>query len=188
MPLDKGDTWNFDATLSRTTATAISEPQSLPFTYTITEVKREPRRITATFEFRNGDTLMERHRWLETPEGIFQLDAGKGTKFEPAQLIVPFPATGHRKFEWSGTGPKPVGGAGRWKIDGEVEAPEPVDTDEGPMMAIPVTQTSSFGAITSSSTTWFRPDIGMVRFWQEIDGKNGSQVVTMVLHNHELKQ
>jgi hypothetical protein len=187
MPLTKGNSWTYEVMMQKSGPNGPGEPQALMLTYTITGVKSNGDRTVATFELSGGNKVLERHSWLETSDGMYQLSAGQNVAFKPAQLLMPFPATAGRKFSWAGRGPQPFGGVGPWSVEGQILSNEPADTAEGPMVAIPISTTSKFGKASCDTTSWFRPGVGMIRFKQEILTGQQTEDILMVLHSHQLK-
>jgi hypothetical protein len=121
------------------------------------------------------------------PTGIYQVSDGPDRKFDPPQLIFPFPATRYEMREMKSTGPLPSG-AGEFSLAVKYIGPQEVDTDMGRMSALAVESVTSWttpeGPARSIAVTWWVPGIGFVRQRQEIITQAGSGVIVMKIKSH----
>jgi hypothetical protein len=142
-------------------------------------------------EMSHGDTTDDRQKWLVSKDGMYQLtDSQSDVPYAPAQLVVPFPIKLNGTFDWHGKGIRPDGTTGEVSNFGKVLPIEQVDTAMGAFMAIPIETTSTFGGKTSINTTWFKPGMGIVRFYQSITDPKTDNTKTMILtlRNWQLTQ
>ncbi len=116
--------------------------------------------------------------WRVTPEGLYQLTTGTTrVPTVPPQPLALLPMKEGHRFSWAGKAAMPDGSVSKGTAQSEVLAEQTVDTGMGPMSAIPVTTLIRFANGRSESTTWFRPDVGIVRYRQTTSGNNGQSVV-----------
>lgn len=135
-----------------------------------------------------GNNLTDSGDWLVSSKGISQLSAGKGIKFNPPQLNLPFPLKEGQKIEWKGTGAFPMAEAGKpatgtLTASYMVRGKEEVDTGLGPIEAIAVQSitiyTSGDRRFRQEAVTWWAPKYGIVRYVQGImSQKTGEQQVS----------
>ncbi|MDX2066108.1 MAG: hypothetical protein SFX74_10225 [Fimbriimonadaceae bacterium] len=185
IPLTPGKSWTYR--IETVAAGAASAPADKDLmVMQVTGVQDTPKGQLATLEFRRGDKVSDRQQWLVTDKGILQTSAGLSeTPYQPGQPLFLFPITPGKEVAWKGTGITPIGKPGKMDYTVISRAPEPVDTGMGKRTGIPVDSVGTFTAGNLkggySVTTWFEPNVGIVRLKQGILLSNGSITTTMVL-------
>lgn len=143
-----------------------------------------------------SNKVVSRQRWIVNSKGIYQVENGMPmVAYTPMQPAVAFPVTPEAKFEWTGKGTTPAGKSGTNKVNNIVRAPQEIDTDTGPMSAIPVDSQTEFTYVDqgktlkgrSTSTAYWVPNIGIARYRQEVAVGNAVAIQSLVLKNYVLK-
>lgn len=200
FPLTVGNRWTFEQTVAAQAATGQAAAEDREVTFQVKSVTPVDGGTAAEVEIidENG-VIVDVTNWRVTSEGIYQTAAGTGDNrgsFDPPQPIVRFPIEQGNSFEYSGRGPRPAGGAGNFTSRGTVLGPQPVDTAMGPISAIAVEIRSTFMVpddngqmveVQSESTTWWAPDVGLVRITQVIVGPGGRQLSLFRLKDYTLQ-
>lgn len=185
FPLTVGKTWTYRIeTVSSGAATAQSEKDLV--TMQVSKIDDTPKGQLATIEIRRGTELSDRQQWLVTENGVIQTSAGlNATPYSPGQPLVLFPLATGKESTWKGTGITPIGKSGKMDYTIVSRASEPVDTGMGKRRGFPVDTVGTFTAGNLkggfSVTTWYEPNVGIVRLKQGILLSNGSITTTMVL-------
>ena len=192
MPLIEGSRWTYELeTVSFADDKELgNNTQTLVF-----EVKRSSDTSTgrrASLELLLDDNAIDRQQWLVTNQGIFQVSVGlDNSVFSPIQPVLRFPATEGSKFSWTGIGICPDGTVGKSTADSIVLPAQKADSQMGVFAAVPVESKIKFSSKVSgvaTNTTWFRPNVGIVRLRQEVFIGNRRSVTTLRLKNYSLKQ
>jgi hypothetical protein len=178
MPFKVGNQWVYTAEVGA---------QKQEVTFRVTDVRTEGDATIATMATSSPGTPTRESQWRMDSTGIYQVSDGSDRKFEPPQLIFPFPAKLYELREMKSDGPVP-GGAGPFDLSVRFIGTQEVDTDMGRMSALAVESVTSWttpdGPARSIAVTWWVPEIGFVRQRQEIITQAGSGVIVMKLKSH----
>jgi hypothetical protein len=193
FPLVEGNQWVYTSEVVLQDSKGQQRSQKSVLTFAVKSVQSAADGKTGLIEISDGGKVTEKQEWQVTSKGIFQVSAGdKGIKFTPPQLALEFPATAGSTFKWEGKGLLPGGGEGMSKSTGKVLGPQQVDTDLGRMSAIAVETSQQWTADgkpgQASSTVWWAPKVGIVRFHQEIATKGIQAVQTLRLNSKSVKE
>ncbi len=200
FPLKEGARWVYAVTTERQGEAGAAQSE---WAIEVVRVKRSGENTTAVMQVSKlgqsggGDTM----GWMVNPKGVFQTyyssAQGSTLDFQPAQLVLPCPWKEGQTFDYKGVGPFPTGGVGAMTVKSTVLGIQEIDTDVKPMGAVAVEGVTTYAAKTktgaplviggkavltkSVSTTWFAPNIGIVRLRQEVTGPNVNTTITLRL-------
>ena len=174
MPMRVGSRWTYEMRTERLQGGVSAGSQTAVAVYRVVAAKGNDYTL---FLEADGNKL-DATDWRVTPEGLYQITSGsERIPTAPPQPLALLPMKVGNKFTWEGKAAMPDGKVSRGTAEGEVLAEQTVDTGMGPMSAIPVKIRMSFPSGKSESTSWYRPDVGMVRYRQTTTGNNGLSVV-----------
>lgn len=186
FPLSKGNSWTY---VGEAVQRAGNQTRTAPFEFTLRVANVETDangNQNADIEVVVEGRVNERQQWRVNSRGIYQLSAGNDRiPFTPPQPAILFPIDMNRTFEWQGRGMSPAGQVSNFSSSSRVLAPQEVDTDAGRFSAIPV---ESRGRITQgdqtgqyATTAFWVPNVGLVRFRQEVVIGNTAQIQVLRL-------
>jgi len=187
FPMAEGNQWTFEVEAAGRTD---------EITLKVISVSPMEGGIKARLEFTSGTQVIDKQAWEITSNGIFQLSAGNPeVTFSPRQTAVPFPIEVGKKFAWKGTALLPIGQAGPSSHKNEVQAWQLVDSGIGRVTALPIQTYAEFMAkvdgqdvpATMASTTYWSPEIGLVRYVQRIAVGNATSGQTLRLKSYVVK-
>lgn len=197
FPLVVGNQWVYESRTTLETPTGSQTTES-ELTFVVRTVNREGTTTRAIIDVKDGEEVRDSTGWLVNERGIHQSSARNlAAAFNPPQPLLPFPYQQGQTFQFSGTGPFPFEGSGAIRTSGTVVGPQQVDTEMGPMSAIAVDGRTTWrgpdaGGGTSEqtaiSTTWWAPEVGLVRFVQDIVGPDYRIRQVLRLKSHSLKE
>ena len=186
MPLDLGNRWSYALQASTTRgATPVSNLEA-----TVDYLVKESSGNRALLVLEQEGEVLERQDWLADARGLYQVSAGKDrVPYSTPQPLALLPLDAGRTFEWKGRGMMGNGEVSQGRANGTVRAAETVDTNLGPMSAIPVFTHTTFAKGNCDNTSWYRPGVGLVRVRQTTtNATDGTQtVVILSLNNYALK-
>lgn len=186
FPLRKGNSWTY---VGEALQRAGNQTRTAPFEFTlrVANVETDANGNTnADIEVVVDGKVTERQQWRTNSRGIYQVSAGnERVPFAPPQPAILFPIDMNRTFEWQGRGMSPAGQVSYFSSTSRVLAPQEVDTQAGRYSAIPV---ESRGQISQgdqsgqyATTAFWSPNVGLVRFRQEVVIGNTAQVQVLRL-------
>jgi hypothetical protein len=185
IPGKAGSSWTYDfESITQTRAGSNSEQGKMRFT--IDAVKDNPKgQILQMSISKNGET-MDRQNWQVSDRGLYQLTAGiNSSPFTPIQPLLMLPIKDNMKFMWKGKGICPDGNPGTMRVDSEVRGVEMIDTATGKESALAVETNTQFKSTKMKAllavTTWYKPNVGIVRLKQALQAPGGAVVTTLKL-------
>lgn len=138
-------------------------------------------------ETSDGKSAIDAQDWRATADGVYQVATGlSGAPTVPPQPLVLLPLEEGHRFGWRGKAMMPDGSNSEGKAESTILAPQTVDTAMGPMSAVPVESRMKFASGTSDSTAWFRPGVGLVRYFQSTTSKGKTITLLLLLTNTTL--
>jgi hypothetical protein len=195
FPVKEGNQWSYKVErLVVVPGRQANVPEE--FTMRVARVDSNENATQATMELVRNDVVLNRHVWRITKDGVYQVSVGMDNNIvtnQPHQPAIVFPPEKGKTFTWEGKGQTPLG-FHNGVYQSEIIGPEEVDTEMGRVSAIKV---ETFGVIKTpqgegklNSSYWFAPDIGLVRWREEVVAPNeqAGQVVMMRLVNHTVRQ
>lgn len=200
FPLTVGNRWTFEQTVQASRADGQSANDVREVTFQVKTVNPIEGGVAAEIEIVDTEgRVVDVTVWRVTDTGIYQSSAGVGgqrSNFEPPQPIVAFPLEQGKKFEYTGRGPRPIGDVGNFSSIGTNLGQQPVDTAMGPISAYAVEIRTTFNAtdpegqsveVRSESTTWWAPNVGLVRITQVVGGPGGNALSLFRLKDYTLQ-
>lgn len=197
FPLVVGNQWVYNMEFSVEATNQQPQQGQGDLTFRVSSVVNEPDGSKkATIDILTAGKLNERQVWRTNKKGLFQITTGQianQVTYTPAQPAILFPVTPGKTFTWSGSGAYPGGGKGTSNSRGVILGSREVDTDMGRMSAIAVESDQSWTTDKgvkgrAASTIWFAPQVGIVRFRQEIAAGNVTAVQKLTLKSKSLKE
>lgn len=188
-PLGKDNEWHYAVAVSPTKG-----PEEIELAIRVTQTNGTKSTLEISEERNGTSSVLESMEYDSRPDGLYQLSSKKGTvPMAPALLIGKLPLKAGEVVEQVITGAaagsqgKPV----QQKVKTEYRGIEVIDTDSGRMEAHAVTSTSEYqiekNQMRTSTTSYWVPSIGLVRYFQQIQSSNGaSQTETWRLKNHKI--
>lgn len=185
IPAKVGSAWTYDfETITETRVGSNSEQGKMRFS--VDGVKDTPKGPILQMSIsKNGET-MDRQAWQTSDRGLYQLTAGKdNAPFTPIQPLLMLPIKNNMKFSWKGKGICPDGNPGTMRVDSEVRGVEIIDTATGKESALAVETNTQFKSTKLTAllavTTWYKPNVGIVRLKQALQAPGGAVVTTLKL-------
>jgi hypothetical protein len=197
FPLKEGNQWTYSVDNQQSIGGQNSSGTA-EITIRVAKVTPDAGGIRADLETvdRNGK-VNQRQSWAVSAKGIYQLATGNPqVVYSPPQPAILFPFKTGDGFEWSGTGITPLRRNGTSTNKNRVLAAQEVDTDEGPISAIPVESSGTFEAKDdkgqaikgmSVTTAYWAPNVGIVRYRQDLQFGNIRASQTLRLKAKVLK-
>jgi hypothetical protein len=188
FPFKVGNEWTYllDNTAANDSGQASREMQ---VTYKVVKVDGS----NAVLELSSPDRgLMERQIWRTTNEGVYQVAVGKDSvPFDKPQPAILFPVEIGRQSTWVGNGINPSGVKSPMTIRSKVLGIEEVDTEVGRFSAVAIEGEVEFkrpdGEGRAINKTWWVPEIGIVRFRQDMAVRGAMSSLTMRLKETNVK-
>jgi hypothetical protein len=193
MPLTEGSQWTYVIEESLSNQQSNAQGSSL-LTYRVAKSEKTPEGIKATLEVIVDNKVRNRQLFLMKSDGLYELAAGLDLKpFPTPQIVIPFPPDPGRKFKWRGPGMIAPKKPGLVKVTGEILGTQEPDTSAGKFSAITVRQNSEPAegekSFVRETTSWYAPNVGLVRFWDESLEKDGTaRRTTLKLKTYSLKK
>lgn len=191
MPLIEGSVWTYDIENTLLVTGRPSETSKGVLTYRVVKVTRDGTDSKALLELSQDGQVLDRQDWVFRPTGIYQASGGpKRIPYDPPQPVALFPLEKATTFRWKGTGTGPDGSVGRLTTKSRVLPSQRVDSGQGTYNALPIETTTEFNTRIkgkSTSVTYFKPGIGILRYRQEIDLGDRAAVATMRLRSYVVK-
>lgn len=202
LPLKAGNTWVYEDNASQTTAQGTQNDVS-EVTFKVANVVDTADGKEATIEISANGKLTDRIVWRVGTDGIYEISSTvrdtpsgpmKDVKFEPPVPVMPFPAKAGSSIDVTATGVRPAAGVGPFKSKTTVDGVQEVDSAMGRFSALSTTGLSLYQSkgikCQSSSTLYWAPKIGIVRYFQQIiltnaDGKSISSTSVLRLKSHQ---
>ena len=185
LPTKVGNAWTYDfESITQTRAGSNKEQGKMRFS--IDGVKDTPKGPVLQMSIsKNGETI-DRQDWQTSDRGLYQLTAGReNVPFNPIQPLLMLPIKGNMKFSWKGKGICPDGNPGTIRVDSEVRGVETIDTSIGKDSALAVESNTQFQSTKMKAllavTTWYKPNVGIVRLKQALQAPGGAIVTTLKL-------
>jgi hypothetical protein len=202
FPFKVGNQWTYTVEINIQNGNQ-RQTRSAEVTWRIAKVASNGGATTATIDVVQDGNVRDRQLWRSDSKGLYQLSIGVQPKaFSSPKPVLLFPLEEGRKFSWTGTGPNSAGGMDQAKETNEINGTQIVDTDLGPVTAYSVDSKSTFQVTvrpapnqperkvpaTMTATTWFSPNIGLVRAVQTtVVGNQAGQKITLRLKSRSLK-
>jgi hypothetical protein len=196
FPLEVGNSWTYALEVVAQTANQPKQTRTAEVQYKVTKVSKESSDSTkATLGIFQDGKLQDEQEWSCDNKGIFQISM-KAAKvpYIPKQPAIRFPLKDQDEFRWEGTGLTPIGKQGSMKTAFKNDGIQKnVDTDMGPMSALFMQNGGSFkttdGIVGNQVVnSWFTPGVGLVRFRQVLQLKNGSSSIILRLKSYNVKK
>jgi hypothetical protein len=195
FPLAVGNQWVYTAESVRTVAGQGSGTGKTEITFKVLEVNpiaggRQARIEVTAPKAQTPTSAAGLSRdvqiWDVTNKGIYQRSVGETpVQFEPIQPNILFPPDPDRRFAWKGTGATPGGGRGTQNMSSRILPMQFVDTETERYPAIPVEARGTFDSGKAkgqvASITYWSPNVGLVRYRQEVASGNTVIVLTLKL-------
>lgn len=151
-------------------------------TIRISDVKDSAKGKVVKMDFMRDGKVDDSTEWLVTTDGLYQLSARSGIKYEPAKLEIPGDLSDQAEKKYTGSGPYPSVQKGE-TVHGKVEAltrirgVETVDTSMGQIEALAVKGALKYRSggldYVQQTTTWYSPKYGIVRYIQVLSRSDG---------------
>ncbi|MBS1705230.1 MAG: hypothetical protein JST40_05105 [Armatimonadetes bacterium] len=191
FPMEKGNQWVYEVDAAVQDAQGRQGNGKQVFTFIITDVKPQADGgKLCTVVINSNDKEVDRQEYLLNSTGLYQVSVGAGDKrkaFSPPQTIIPFPVKINSTYEWSGDGPI-GGGTAKSSLKGTINDPVNVTTLLDSFNALEIHQEQEWSGPntkgTVDSTTWWVPNVGLVRLYQEIEGSQNSGLTKLVLKSY----
>ena len=201
IPLATGNTWTYDLEINNSSQGQAARVTKAELKYTVNNTVAEGADGTKAILFveRDGEKTDEQV-WFKDSTGIFQLAlTTKRIPYEPKQPLIKFPVVTDQELKWEGKGLTPAGTPGKIFSTYTTGAVEQVDTGAGPFNALAVRSESTF--ITkgrdqtgkefdvqgkAESSTWYAPNVGIVRYRQTMELPGARTVITLRLRNYNV--
>jgi len=192
FPFMADNQWVYEATALLQANTGEQRSGSFELTFKVTKVEDQADGKTAHIQILRDGKVESNQRWVVNAKGLYQAssNAGQGD-FSPMQSQVLFPVTEGATFTWTGSGPRPVGKPGNYTINSKVIGPQEVDSGVGRISAIAVESKTEWmegkKKVQATTTQWWAPGIGLVRYVQNTTDGTVATVQTLKLKSHTLK-
>lgn len=184
LPVKAGNSWVYEATSSQQTP-AGNRNQSSEVTFKVIGLEDTADGKEATMEVSSDGTVSDKLVWRVSPKGIYEVAGSMAdpktkaltpVKFEPPLQVVPFPPTAGTEQTFTISGVRPGATPGPFSATVTVDGIQEVDTASGRLSALSTTQVSTYSEnnvrIKSTSTAYWTPKIGIVRYYQELVAVN----------------
>ena len=161
-------------------------------TFKVVNVKPAGGGTQATLEVSSGGKVTDTQVWLQNDKGLYQVSVGKDkSPYTPMQPQIMFPVEAGKKYTWKGTGITPAAKTGTMTMKSEILGPQEVDTDMGPMSGIAIESFTSARVdnqtVTATSTTWWGPKKGLIRYRQASGFGNTQTIQILKLKSFSIK-
>lgn len=195
MPLAVGNQWTYAIEVTEQAAGGQGQTRNAEITWRVARVNTNGNATVGEIEVVQDGAVRDLQVWRVTDKGVYQVSVGNNPRraFSTPQPVVQFPIKDGAKFTWTGTGPTVAGSTGQSRVDNVIRGIQTVDTEVGPMSAVAVESNSRFTVAipaaqgrparsaqgTMQSTTWFSPEVGLVRAQQTttVAGAAGQRIV-----------
>jgi len=202
FPAKVGNTWVYEDDSSQATAQGQRSAKT-EVTFKITGVVDTADGKEVTVNVLADGKLSDRMKWRIGSNGIYELSGTlretaasplKDVKFEPPVPVLPFPTKDRTQIDVAATGVRPAAGVGPFKSKVTVDGIQEVDTAMGRFSALSSTSVSTYQnkgiKCQTSSTAYWAPKVGIVRYVQDIvltnaDGKTISSNSVLRLKSHQ---
>lgn len=201
LPVKAGNSWVYEAVSNSQTPQG-SRSQTTEVTFKVATVEDTADGKDVTMDVSTDGNVSDRLIWRVSPSGIYQVAGStmdpktkelKSVKFEPALKVVPFPVKPGSEETLDLVGVRPGAAPGPFKAVVTTEGIQEVDTVMGRLSALATTQQSDYKEnnvqIRATSTAYWTPKIGIVRYYQELvavnnQGQSIQTVTTLRLKSH----
>jgi len=185
-PLEVGNSWTYNVVTESAVQVAGGgrSSKNSVLTFSVAKVTPGANGTVVLLEQWDGDVRPEKpgqQQWLVNDTGIYQQWIGNPAQaYSPMQPAIFFPLEPNATKKTKCVGPVPVGGMGSQESEITLLQAQFVDTDMGSMTGMPVQTTATWKGKTKDdkgkevaisgvlvSTSYFSPNVGLVRFTQE---------------------
>ncbi|MFY9233207.1 MAG: hypothetical protein WAO58_01985 [Fimbriimonadaceae bacterium] len=185
FPMAVGNQWVYTVEETAAAANGRTASGKGELVWKIASVKKTATGTQAMVEIIVKKKIVERQAWELNDKGLFQVSMGVTGKnlFEPPLPNLLFPATKDRAFSWKGTSMGDNGKRVNISVKGRIGAPRSVDTAKEPLAAVPVESIMTYPDpnTKATSTSFFAPNVGMVRYVSEMSTPKGRIARRVVL-------
>jgi hypothetical protein len=192
MPMTEGSQWVYDAEQAVAVKGA-EQVSQMQFTLRVTKSAKTAQGVVATLVTLVQGKPAGEQRIVMRPDGMFQLNADDATTLPDPQPAIVFPPDTDKTFKW--VGPMTIGKGKTIPVSmtGKIMGIQEVDTDNGSFSALAVTQAFSSKDpklfYKQELTSWYAPNVGLVRLWKLEQAKDGSsRRTTLKLKTYSLKK
>lgn len=187
LPLKEGNRWVYAVT-TQTQAGDKSVPEEGELAIEVDRIVEKEGGKLATMRILRDGREVDRQNWLVNAKGLYQTTGivnGREIAFSPPQPLVLFPVKEGETFEWKGKGVCPDGFAGTVRAKNTVTGVMDVDTGLGRKSGVAVESSQDFTSSANKGgmavTTWYAPNIGILRILQTTVVKRGTVQTTLRL-------
>lgn len=196
FPAKKDNTWVYESTSTQATARGTQSKDS-EVTFKITDVRETPEGKYVDIEVTTNREVGDKLTWLIGKDGIYESVSSYRKKvdqplisveYKPAVPVLPFPAKENTVVNVSSNGVRPMSIPGPFEGKVKILGVQEVDTASGRMSALCSEQRSEYETpsadgksklkVRSVSTAFWAPNIGIVRYIQDVsvaDDKGNAQ-------------
>jgi hypothetical protein len=173
FPLTLGSSWTYQGKAGT---------QPLTMTATVSSVKQDGDNSTAVLLWSQDGQTFKEETYLAGPTGITRSKSGVygSSVLNPPIVVIPYPLTVGKKWAWKGDISTVNVPSVPATSEGWVAEREQVKTSAGSFNAFRVdvsfTMTIAGNKITSPSTYWFAPGVGLVKQMATSPQPGGSQI------------
>ncbi|MBX3118037.1 MAG: hypothetical protein KF784_03160 [Fimbriimonadaceae bacterium] len=184
-PMTEGNQWTYSVEQRAQNAQGQQLNGDFEITFKVVKVEETPNGKVGTVELSKDGNVTDRQKWLVNDKGMYQLSASTSTKegvltevmFSPMQTSIKFPVKVGEKYKWEGTATTMLNEVGKVTAESEVLETQIVDTDQGKRFStIPIVTSGTFAGKNSKgtygATSWYSPNVGLVRYRQEVLAAN----------------
>lgn len=193
FPLKVGNQWNYVIEVQSFAAGGATRTSVGEMSMRVAKVENKQGSTIATIEVRDSNGRVgQSDIWEVSSKGIFQRTGGpKQIPFVPPQTNILFPLAPGKTFVWKGSGLVPTFAVGNSEIRGKVLSPQEVDGAVKRFSAFPVEIEGNFVENSRKgelfATAYWSPDVGLVRYRQEVRSPNAAWVQVIKLKAYVLK-
>lgn len=191
FPLKVGNQWTYSVAQTLARGGQVRNG-SMEVTFRVKTVDRGANAVKATLEVLSGNKVSDRQIWMIDKTGIYQTAIGMNlVPFSSPQPVLKFPVKDGSEFRWSGSAPLPGGKSRNYSIVATVHSEQPVDTDMGPFKAVALESRATVHEGKNNgqeaTSTWFTPNVGIVRLLTASMAGNVQQRNLLKLKSYSLK-
>jgi len=192
FPFVAENQWVYEASATAQANTGEQRGGNFELSFKVAKVEDQADGKVAHIQIIRDGKVESNQRWVINSKGLYQASSNIGLgDFAPMQPQVSFPVTEGGTFTWTGKGPRPIGKPGTYTIESKVIGPQEVDTGIGRISAIAIESKSEWPdgkkKIQATTTQWWAPGIGLVRYVQNTSDGTVATVQTLKLKSHTLK-
>lgn len=192
FPMSEGNTWIYDAEIVATTDGAAPRRANAELMFKLSNVKHEGDKTISTLTVSQGDQVVDKSIWQESPAGIVQIASGVDlVPFDKPEPVLQLPVKNQQVMTWSNSGAMPDtkrgSQHGRTVVSTSAQIDTAISTVQGVESATTQTFTSTDGGGDASTSTWFEPGVGIVRLVQTLKQRDTTLKSTLRLKSWTLQ-